>query len=100
MQRELNAALGEWDLLLSPAAPTTAYRIGEARPMCWLRVQAASTSCTILVHGLYSEPAVLCGHALLARLQLQLVNTETVTKSAISSATSCIAAWARCAMTR
>ena len=31
VQRELNAALGEWDLLLSPAAPTTAYRIGEAR---------------------------------------------------------------------
>lgn len=34
VQRELNAALGDWDLLLSPAAPTTAYRIGEARPTC------------------------------------------------------------------
>lgn len=31
VQRELAAALAEWDLLLSPAAPTTAYRIGEAR---------------------------------------------------------------------
>ncbi|KAK9822511.1 hypothetical protein WJX81_008348 [Elliptochloris bilobata] len=29
VQRELNAALDEWDLLLSPAAPTTAYRIGQ-----------------------------------------------------------------------
>ena len=32
VQRELTAALGEWDLLLSPAAPTTAYRVGQARP--------------------------------------------------------------------
>jgi Asp-tRNA(Asn)/Glu-tRNA(Gln) amidotransferase A subunit family amidase len=31
VQRELAAALGDWDLLLSPAAPTTAFRVGEAR---------------------------------------------------------------------
>lgn len=29
MQRELNAALKTHDALISPAAPTTAYRIGE-----------------------------------------------------------------------
>jgi len=31
VQRELYAALAEWDVLISPAAPTTAYRIGEVK---------------------------------------------------------------------
>ncbi len=31
VQRELAAALGDWDLLLSPAAPATAFRVGQAR---------------------------------------------------------------------
>ena len=29
MQRELTAALGRYDALLCPAAPTPAYRLGE-----------------------------------------------------------------------
>ena len=101
VQRELNAALGEWDLLLSPAAPTTAYRIGEAWPTCWLHVHAAScivwnSCCMASTAGLRGCAAMRCLHV----LQAQLVNTETMTRSAMSSARSFTAAWARCATTR